>query len=1276
MTKFLSNFVFIYMFIALISSNVNAQNSGELAEDNILTNQVSYDGNIYIAIDKDELTPDRKKELQSAGVKINGAYNNGSIIISIPEGDAGTLTNETNLDFHTIDNSLKISDELSYSGETGIAITFHGELSDEAISNIKNDYGIIDSEFSVPNNQILIGNIDASLLENLAALPEVAYIAALVDEPEPLSDDAISFHHAGTISSPLGLDLKGEGMIVGLGDGGKLQDHIDMDGRVIDKANSTYSSYFDHADKMAGIIAGGGHKDERFRGYAPEATLVTAKTFRIFYYMHEYYTNDGMRLTNNSYGSSFYCSSSGQYDYYSTMLDKQMVRYHDALHIVAAGNSGGNTCNDYPQGYNTVLKTYAAAKNVLTVGGVMEDRTVNPISGRGPVMDGRIKPEIVALSQSLATTGGNNNYSAISGTSSATANVTGATTLLYERAKKNTGMNPEGVLLKAVLCNTADDAGNEGPDFQYGFGIMNIQNAIDDIDAGNYILGETTANTPNLTYNINVAEGERELKVLLTWNDLAQTVSNAPTLINDLDLSIVAPDGTVYKPWVLDHSATGVTHPAIRGLDRINNIEQITIDNPEAGEYTVMVNTFNLNSAEQKFAISHTTIQDKMNITYPVEGEVFRKNEKVLITWDANLESTTGYAIDYSSDNEVGWTNIGTADATASSIEWTVPVTDLSNVKMRVTAIGSGTTSTSGTFNITRKLANLSVTALCGSYININWNNMVGAASYEVFQMGEKDMELIATTTESEYLVEGRLEEGKEYWFTVRAILEDGRKTRRAIAKSATGVVTYPCPFENDVEITNVEGPKKGRAFTSTSLPANRTFSVDIYNSGTNDVADIPLVFNINGVETTEVVPVTIASGETYTYTSEGFDFTAVGEYNVEILADLNGDEQRELNKGEEYSVQLANEVLAMPTFEAMEDRTHFSSSVSVFAPEELPYMDFNTTNNAGTVSILDNNDTQKNVLRLINASYSDYSEAIFTRNISNEYVTYARMNYKVSIPEGATGNDNKVEFSMRASDTDDWIQIGYLEATGAFLPEQKLFNLTEFLSNHEKEFSTSTQVRFRLTGNVEMELDEMSYMSEQNVLPVELVSFEATKIEENALLKWVTASELNNDYFEVQVAKGDEEFRRGEFITLDKVEGQGTTVEETVYTYNDVSRFKSDTRYYRLKQVDFDGAFEYSEVKSVRFEVQPELDLRVYPNPFISGRNPNIYFELEYDSEVRFTLTDSAGRIVKEDYKTYSAGAHDFMLELPEDLESGIYYLSGILEGKEVVSKILKMND
>ena len=166
--------------------------------------------------------------------------------------------------------------------------------------------------------------------------------------------------------------------------------------------------------------------------------------------------------------------------------------------------------------------------------------------------------------------------------------------------------------------------------------------------------------------------------------------------------------------------------------------------------------------------------------------------------------------------------------------------------------------------------------------------------------------------------------------------------------------------------------------------------------------------------------------------------------------------------------------------------------------------------------------------------------------------------------------------------------------------------------------------------------------------IPVELTSFTAEASEGLVELRWITATETNNQGFEVQRSNG------GEFETLTFVEGHGTTTESQAYLYADRD-VKVGAYSYRLKQVDFDGTFEYSDVVEVDVPAPAVFALdQNYPNPF----NPStkISFRLAVDSKVSLKVFDVLGQEVATLLNgNIVAGSHQIDFNA-STLNSGVY--------------------
>jgi photosystem II stability/assembly factor-like uncharacterized protein len=168
--------------------------------------------------------------------------------------------------------------------------------------------------------------------------------------------------------------------------------------------------------------------------------------------------------------------------------------------------------------------------------------------------------------------------------------------------------------------------------------------------------------------------------------------------------------------------------------------------------------------------------------------------------------------------------------------------------------------------------------------------------------------------------------------------------------------------------------------------------------------------------------------------------------------------------------------------------------------------------------------------------------------------------------------------------------------------------------------------------------------------LPVELTAFTATANGKEVILNWTTATELNNQGFEIERSEDNISFNKIGFVP-----GFGTTTEPKSYSYSDQS-VNSGTNYYRLKQVDFDGSYEYSDVVEVDFKAFNSYVLeQCYPNPF----NPTttIGFGLQNKSTVNITILNAIGEevavVLNEERE---AGYHQVEFNAAT-LPSGVYF-------------------
>ena len=148
--------------------------------------------------------------------------------------------------------------------------------------------------------------------------------------------------------------------------------------------------------------------------------------------------------------------------------------------------------------------------------------------------------------------------------------------------------------------------------------------------------------------------------------------------------------------------------------------------------------------------------------------------------------------------------------------------------------------------------------------------------------------------------------------------------------------------------------------------------------------------------------------------------------------------------------------------------------------------------------------------------------------------------------------------------------------------------------------------------GNVEMAFRIIAPV----VLPVEFLSFDGANEGSDNRLQWVTATEVNNDRYEIE--RSSNGFH---WLTIGEVEGQGNALVESYYEYLDEDA-KCNNCYYRLKQVDYDGEFEYSPV--IVLQTNRETSFEMYPNPAVNFVNIDVP-----QGAVSARVFDAAGMVV-----------------------------------------------
>ncbi|MBE0551659.1 MAG: T9SS type A sorting domain-containing protein [Ignavibacterium sp.] len=253
----------------------------------------------------------------------------------------------------------------------------------------------------------------------------------------------------------------------------------------------------------------------------------------------------------------------------------------------------------------------------------------------------------------------------------------------------------------------------------------------------------------------------------------------------------------------------------------------------------------------------------------------------------------------------------------------------------------------------------------------------------------------------------------------------------------------------------------------------------------------------------------------------------------------------------------------------------------------------------------------------------------------------------------GANPNLGNVE---NADTTDDGLNIIYGNIQDTVVYD--LYNNTPdpiYAQNNDWRVYDSTLIENHIVHGVDStHLGIVQFMPFSNSIPVELTSFTASALDGNVVLNWITATELNNSGFQIERRKTKDE-KSEEWRSIGFVSGNGTTTEKSFYSFTDQNPVAGKS-YYRLKQIDFDGSFEYSSIVEVDFNLPIVFSLEQnYPNPF----NPatSIQYTIRSKQNVQLLVYNVLGKeiatLVNEEKP---AGDYKVNFDASK-LSSGVYF-------------------
>jgi Subtilase family/Carboxypeptidase regulatory-like domain len=459
------------------------------------------------------------------------------------------------------------------------------------------------------------------------------------DHPKTLLNDRSRANARADQVQAAPYSLNGAGVQLGIWDGGEIFTHTDFSGRLTRVEVGGVTSDIRHATHVAGTMAGNGALSQavgfspnQFRGFATGAQIIGYRFDGIPYSEHNAAINTwGIDASQNSWGfivNASNCSLFGSYPLESREYDRIVTgAYSRRIPVVfAAGNErddGDCGMSSTPPYLNYAnITPPATAKDVISVGAINGDNSaMTTFSSWGPTTDSRLKPDLVAAGcnalplpaaptapPAIISTIPNNGYGTDCGTSMAAPAVSGSIGLLLQRYRAvcpATGADPLPSTVKALLIHTArdlDDSSsylNPGPDYASGYGALDVQAAVDMLP---FHREDQVSQGQTDTFQITVTR-QKQLKVTLVWDDAPAAAGASVALVNNLNLELVAPNGTVFRPWILNPVSPGSN--ATRGVDNRNVVEQVVVDDVTAlaGTWTIRVIGTSVPTGSQRYSL-------------------------------------------------------------------------------------------------------------------------------------------------------------------------------------------------------------------------------------------------------------------------------------------------------------------------------------------------------------------------------------------------------------------------------------------------------------------------------------------------------------------------------------------------------------------------------------------------------------------------------------------------------------------------------------------------
>ena len=585
-----------------------------------------YESSDYYLVHFSELpNGELRNFIEASGIEFQDYMNDGTYLVK-SQGDIalnGCIGAYAN-GFEPYTPAMKLSSNLAgLNGAVNVRVQLHDGVDVDATVSMLEGLGATIHKVNKVSINYIRCNVDASMFGTIAGWTDVKWID---EDPEPITFmDQISSNTYMGIDTPQSFGFTGTGMLAEVQDNGIDRAHPDL-------ANIIYTdgsvSVDHHGTCTSGIVFGNGAGDIKALGCAPDATGVFA----------DWYTGRAVSVANlwngnfnegsagglngvvqsNSWSQG---TCDGLYQTYAEEDDQAMYDNPKVLTLWAAANSNDGTQEGR-------ISEDSAAKNVMCIGAIFHQDTADMSDdryelysngntpSRGPAADGRQKPDMCGNFDWIYTTDclGTDGYVSgdywddMGGTSGATPEVAGSALLAYEMYQENyfdnnpTNEIPYSSTIKALMIANAHQYPLTGtysatrtcqgwgtPDMEYMYDLGATYHQIDDypqaLDSGD-------------TYSRNIySDGAYPLKITLCWTDPAApaTTNDARALRNNLDLKVTSPGGVIYWGnnglWdnLYSSSGTGANQWGADYRDDLNNVENVFVENPQSGIWTIEI---------------------------------------------------------------------------------------------------------------------------------------------------------------------------------------------------------------------------------------------------------------------------------------------------------------------------------------------------------------------------------------------------------------------------------------------------------------------------------------------------------------------------------------------------------------------------------------------------------------------------------------------------------------------------------------------------------------